>query len=443
MIRRLRIQFLYSNLSLVTVIICIFFFALTLASYNFERQQMEEVLTVVLENVIDYQDTIIIDENEINNSIDGDDAFSRLRTVILIAQSDELGNATAYYLDDSADIKPEVVSKMIGTVTAKDKLSGLVTMYGYSFRYLKLPNGIGGYKIAFSDATSEIVTIRFMARAYAVAAFFFMAIMFMLSDYMAHKAIAPVEKSWKNQNQFVADASHELKTPLTVILANMDIMLANPDSTVEEQKKWIENTKSEAKRMTDLVNDMLFLARGDAGHEQTFNFMEVDASALVEDCVLTFESVAFEKGVEFNENITKDVYIRADASKLKQAVIILIDNALKYVDNNGKILVSLKYVSRYVGPVLSKSFVKISVSNTGPAIPKEKQAQVFERFFRADESRTRDKGGYGLGLAIASNIVQAHEGSIALDYSDQRGTCFSITLPVKQSRRFRRKSKCS
>lgn len=443
MIKKLRRRFMYSNLLLITVIIFIFFLAITLASYSFERQQTEEVLTIVLENIQDVPDAIIIDEEGLNKSIKEEDTLSRLRTVIVLAQTDEHGNVTAYAVDDGTDISAEIVYKAIERANLNEEFNGSVTLSGYALRYLKLPNGMGGYKIAFSDASAEIVTIRFMARAYSVAAFFFFAIMFMFSDYMAHKAIAPVEKTWRHQNQFVADASHELKTPLTVILANMDIMLANPGSTIEEQQKWIENTKSEARRMTDLVNDMLFLARGDAGHELTFNFMDVNASALVEDCVLTFESVAFEKGVQLVENITEDVIIKADEARLKQAIIILIDNALKYVDDKGQILVSLKYVNRYVGRVPGKSFVKIAVSNTGTPIPKEKQSQVFERFFRVDESRTREKGGYGLGLAIAANITQAHEGNIALDYSDKRGTCFSLTLPVKQSRGFRRKSKRS
>ncbi len=443
MIKKLRKRFLYSNLFLVTIIIFIFFLAITLASYSFERQQTEEVLTVVLENIEAVPDAIVINEAGLSKSIKEEDTLSRIRTVILIAQTDELGKTTAYAVEDNAEIPAEVIYDAIGTAVANEDFSGSLNMSGYALRYLKLPNGMGGYKIAFSDSSMEIVTIRFLARAYSVAAFFFFAIMFIFSDYMAHKAIAPVEKTWKHQNQFVADASHELKTPLTVILANMDIMLANPGSTIEEQQKWIENTKSEAKRMTDLVNDMLFLARGDAGHELAFNFMDINASALVEDCVLTFESVAFEKGVELTENITEDVIIRADEAKLKQAIMILIDNALKYVNDRGQILVSLKYVGRYVGRVPGKSFVKISVSNTGTPIPKEKQAQVFERFFRVDESRTREKGGYGLGLAIAANIMQAHEGNIALDYSDYRGTCFSLTLPVKQSRGFRRKRKRS
>lgn len=437
MIKKLRKRFLYSNLFLVTIIIFIFFLAITFASYSFERQQTEEVLTIVLENIHDVPDAIVINEEGLSKSIKEEDTLSRMRTVILLAQTDEFGKTTAYAVEDGAEIPAEIVYKAIEMAISDEDYNGSFTMSGYSLRYLKLPNGMGGYKIAFSDSSMEIVTIRFMARAYSVAAFFFLAIMFIFSDYMARKAVAPVEKTWNHQNQFVADASHELKTPLTVILANMDIMLANPNSTVEEQQKWIENTKSEAKRMTDLVNDMLFLARGDAGHELTFNFMDVNASALVEDCVLTFESVAFEKGVQLVENITDDVVIKADEAKLKQAIIILIDNALKYVDDKGQILVSLKYVGRVPG----RSFVKIAVSNTGTPIPKEKQSQVFERFFRVDESRTREKGGYGLGLAIAANIMQAHEGNIALDYSDKRGTCFSLTLPVKQSRGFRRKSK--
>jgi len=204
----------------------------------------------------------------------------------------------------------------------------------------------------------------------------------------------------------------------------MDIMSLNPDSTVEEQMKWIENTKSEAKRMTQLVNDMLFLAKSDAAVEQGYSFMNANLSSLAEDCVLTFESVAFEKGVYLRSVVPEDIYVTMDEAKIKQVIMILLDNAIKYVDDNGTIFLTLAQNGRQA---------KLLVANTGPAIPKEKQKHIFERFFRADDSRARDRGGYGLGLSIAGNIISAHKGKLSLEYSNEKGTCFSIVLPCKGS----------
>ena len=424
MIKTLRRKFMLSNLLLVTIIIVAFFSSLIFISCQYEKQQSVDILTLVLKYVPENPETLVIDEEKITHAVH-EDALSRLQTVAFVVQTDDDGKIISSVVDENLNVSEDVIKRVVSEVVGDEEDCDTNSVSKFVFRYLRMPNNIGGYKIAVADTSIEHATLKFMVRVYFFTGLFFFAVMFVISDHMAYKAISPVEKSWNNQNRFVADASHELKTPLTVILANMDIMALNPDATIESQKKWIDNTKSEAKRMTDLVNDMLFLARGDAGVEQNFNFMDVNCSNLVEDCVLTFESLAFEKGISFNEDIDPDIYVYADEAKIKQAVIILIDNALKYVNDNGSISVLLKPVG--------KSNVKCSVINTGPAIPEEKQIHVFERFFRVDESRARDRGGYGLGLAIASHIMEAHKGKITLEFSDERGTCFSMSLPVKAS----------
>lgn len=432
MLKKLRKQFILSSLIPIFLVIVFAFFALTLITYSYERSQTVSALRAVLEGNINV--AFFPSEELVKNLPSGAGPSKeyneeRLSSVELIALVDSDRNVAIWessvYSDiDESDAKELISEALDGIDKTKGKeLVGLIA--GENLRYLAISTD-NGYKIAFSDRSSEIDTIVFMLRVFAIVGVAIMGLLFLIADYMARKAIEPVEKSWNEQNRFVADASHELKTPLTVILANMDIMQANKDSTVWEQNKWIENTKSEATRMTDLVNDMLFLARSDAHVDQSYNFQEINFSHVAEDCVLSFESVAFEKGIDLSSNIPLDLFATADEARIKQVMMVLIDNAIKYVSDKGSIFVTAEGNQRQV---------KFSVSNTGDPIPKEKQAHLFERFYRVDDSRAREKGGYGLGLAIAQNIMEAHGGTIGLEYSNEKGTCFAITLPLKQAKK--------
>ena len=425
MLKKLRKQFIATNMFLVSVVILVVFSVLMLISYNYEKGQSVDALQLVLQKMAN-TDASNLTEKILTESpqdvASGSGMNNRVQTVVIMTETDNMGNIIYSEIRSNVMISQSVLNKITSYALTSNEDVG--TIAKYSLRYLREPIEQGGYRIAFADISTENATLTFMLRVYILCGLVIFSILFLISDYMAHKAITPVEKSWNNQNRFVADASHELKTPLTVILANMDIMLASPESSVEEQKKWIDNTKSEARRMTQLVNDMLFLAKSDAAVEQSYNFMPVNMSHVVEDCVLTFESVAFEKGVDLSSHVKPNIVINADEAKLKQVVMVLLDNAAKYVDEKGKIFVLLDSNSKHV---------KLVVSNTGTPIPKEKQSHVFERFYRADESRARERGGYGLGLSIAGNIIQQHNGKLSLEYSDNRGTGFSVTLPVKQS----------
>ncbi|MDD6807690.1 MAG: HAMP domain-containing sensor histidine kinase [Oscillospiraceae bacterium] len=423
MLKKLRKKFIFSNMFLVSIIILLVFSSLFFSNYYRERRESLDALQAVANNtILNYE----INKHKYVGNLNFSEYVplsNAVSTVAVLSQVDKYGNILAYGVSGNVTASKELINKAINHAYKSSSSDGVIS--GMGVRFLKVENKVGGYNIAIADITAENATLAFLFRAYLIGALFILAIMFLISDYMAFKAISPVEKSWKNQNRFVADASHELKTPLTVILANMDIISSNPNATIEEQKKWIENTKSEATRMTDLINDMLFLAKSDAAVEQSLNTMEVNLSNLCEECALTFEAVAFERGVTLNSAIAPNVIARVDEAKMKQAIIILLDNAIKYVDDSGVITLALETNSKNI---------KISVFNTGDPIPLDKQKHIFERFFRAEESRARDRGGYGLGLSIAGNIMQAHKGRLDLEYSDSRGTCFNLIVPaIKQS----------
>lgn len=242
---------------------------------------------------------------------------------------------------------------------------------------------------------------------------------FVVSLFLARWLVRPVEESWKRQRQFVADASHELKTPITVLLADADILLSHPDDTVREQRQWVEHIRDEGLRMKGLVGDLLFLARGDAAVLERPQG-KADLSEVCGECVMSFEPVAFEAGLTLESSLAPGVSLTGSGEELRRLCAILLDNACKYGEKGGTVTVTLAAGDKAV----------LTVHNTGEPIPAEEQAHLFERFYRADAARNREQGGYGLGLAIAAAIVERHKGKITVHSAEGEGTAFTVTLPL-------------
>ena len=219
----------------------------------------------------------------------------------------------------------------------------------------------------------------------------------------------PVAESFDKQKQFIADASHELKTPLAVIMASSDALEANPNET-----KWLGNIKSEADRMNKLISDLLELAKSEE-IDDTSQFEIANLSKLVEKSCLTFEGVMFEKGAELKYDIDENIEHSVNPYKIKQLMAILLDNAVKHSESGGEITVSLK----------NEKDIILTVSNLGEGIPKGEEEKIFERFYRADESRNRNENRYGLGLAIAKNIAENHNAGISAK-SENGKTTFKV-----------------
>ena len=248
-----------------------------------------------------------------------------------------------------------------------------------------------------------------------IGAFF---VILLASIFLSHWVLRPVEIAWKQQRQFVADASHELKTPLTVILANTGILKSHPEDTITKQMTWITNTEEEAKQMKGLVEDMLFLAKSDDTSMETI-MQSFDLSEAINAAALTFEPLAFEQGRSLAVNIEPNISIIGNEEQIKQVMGILIDNAIKYSNSNSEINISLKK---------EQNEAKIMVSNMGPIISKDEMKHLFDRFYIADPSRTEK--GNGLGLSIAQNIILKQKGHILAE-SDANNTRFQISLPIK------------
>ncbi|MGN0169651.1 MAG: sensor histidine kinase [Lachnospiraceae bacterium] len=218
---------------------------------------------------------------------------------------------------------------------------------------------------------------------------------YFLSVFLAGKILQPLEESYQKQKQFISDAGHELKTPVSIVSANAELL-----SRELGHNKWLANIQYENQRMGNLVGQLLDLARTE---NVTPQMEPLDFSRLVRGESLPFESFAYEKGLVLNSNIAAGISVRGNSTQLKQIVSILLDNAIRYNNGGNEIRLSL---------TRNHGFAKLSVINRGEDIPEEQREQLFERFYRADAARNSEENHYGLGLSIAKAITVSHKGRI-------------------------------
>lgn len=320
----------------------------------------------------------------------------------------------------NADVLASAVQTAIDGLDGKASTQGRIEAYNL---YYAAKVSALGYRVAFVDSSSFDRSMARMLAMLAVAWLLLMLALLLVAVFLSRYATKPVAEAWENQQRFIADASHELKTPLTVILADAAILGQSPEKTVGEQSKWLEGISSEAERMRHLTEDLLALAQADAKRDEPVALCRVDLSTLAQRAVLQFEAAAFERGLVIEDGIEPGIEVMGSADKLEGMVKTLLENACKYGAGSGApVTVSLR---RQHGSAL------LSVGNGGAPIPPEDLPHVFERFYRSDKSRVQDGESlsFGLGLAIAKSTAELHKGSIKAE-SSADGTVFSVALPL-------------
>ena len=337
------------------------------------------------------------------------------RPSAFVVQINELGEIIV--VEDDGSFIPsdgDYIQRIVQHVLDSGKESGKLKKL--ELRYLKSRNPMG-ITIVFTDTRTEDATMKTLVWSsillYAAAMLIFLCITIGLS----HWVIRPVETAWEQQRQFVADASHELKTPLSVILANAEL-LQSEESTEEDRVKFSGNILTASCQMRALVENMLEMARVDNAAVKT-SFAALDFSQLVSDAVLSFQILYEESGLGLESAVQDGISLNGSERHLYQVMDVLMDNALKYSSPGGMVSVALTGSGR--------SCI-LSVASPGESISREELKKIFKRFYRTDKARSLN-GSYGLGLAIAESIVEAHKGKIWAESENGYNTFF-VQLPL-------------
>ena len=384
MIKKLRIKFVIINMVMMTVMLCVILGML----YNFTQNNL------VTEN-ISMMKTIAANPFQMGQPGEHSSDLQLPYFSLQIGHRGELISTGGGYFDLSdRELLIELIEESLGS----GRETGIVEEHNLRFYQAQNP---AGTILVFTDLSSEQNTLsNLMETSIYIGILSFFGFL-LISVILSRWAIKPVEKAWVQQKQFVADASHELKTPLTVIMTNSEL-LQNPDYTLEDKEQFSKSIFAMAHQMRYLVERMLELARADNQQKQLV-MTPINFSKVIADASISFEGVFFEKGLSLDSRVEPDICVNGNVQALQQVIDILLDNARKYSHAAGETVVQL-YSTGY-------NKCRLSVINPGPSIAQEDLTNIFRRFYRVDKARSRD-GSFGLGLPIAQNIIEQHHGKI-------------------------------
>ena len=344
--------------------------------------------------------------------------ISKLKGIVVVEYDEATAQILSTTFGEDVTLTDVQIKDAVDKVATKDKTEGWVnTQVLYAKRCQD-----GVTRIALYDRDSNMTGVLLYLLFTVIALILGSVSYLVISMVLARVALAPVEESWNKQKQFLADASHELRTPLSVIMANTEIIASHSEETVQSQKKWIENTRTESERMAELINDLLFLAKNDDGVKAQMD--TVNLSECVETVVLSYEAVLYENGKAFSYTVAPDLLVYGNVGQLKQLVTILLDNANKYSVDAGNISLGVENLGKNA---------HICVSNDCDELTESELSHLFDRFYTVDQSRNKSNAGNGLGLSIAQVITHNHRGKITVEYADGRIT-FTVSLPVYKAK---------
>lgn len=291
------------------------------------------------------------------------------------------------------NIEPKVIVNLGEAVLNSGEEKGTIEGYNY------LVDKTDKYTlVVFLDRSEFNRNIDTLIKYTVIYGVISLLVIFVLALILSKLIIKPLEQNDKKQRQFVSDAGHELKTPVSVISTNADVL----EDEIGENK-WLSNIRYENERMSSLIKQLMQLAKSEKDDNQK---EQLDFSKLVIGEILPFESVAYDKGIIINyDEVESGVTVKGNRASLGQLVSILVDNAIEHSTDSAEVVVKLSNI---------RGKAQLSVSNKGENIPEEKRELIFERFYRIDESRAEKKDHYGLGLAIAKSITESHGGEISV-----------------------------
>ncbi len=395
MLKKLRKRFVFINMAIITgMLLIIFGLILYFTNINLDNQS-DTALQKLAQNAL----------NPGNREPDAQLPYFTLRFDL---RGEVVASGKTHY--DISD--RDFLDSLMHDIYDIGKTTGYIEKYCLKYTVVTTPIT---QIIAFVDISSQQATMTSLFHISLIIGLLALAAFTVISILLARWAVNPVDKAWQQQKQFISDASHELKTPLTVIISNAE-MLQGPDC---DSNQSVDNILASSKQMRHLVEGMLELARADNGQIQR-SFQPVDLSKTVTDSILPFEAVFYENGLLLQSTVEPGITVHGSCQHLHQLTDILLDNAQKY-SAPGIVDVQLHRQGR--------NQCHLTVSNPGNPIPQEELQAIFQRFYRSDTART-NSGSFGLGLSIAQRITEEHGGQIWAE-SNPTGNRFHILLPCQ------------
>lgn len=395
MLKKLRIKFICINMAIITLMLAVIFCLVIYFTHSSLEQSNQQMLQEIA------ADPLYL-------ARPGDTSRIRLPyfTLRLDGRNRPLEVAGSYSRLSSEE---DYLQHLIELSLASREPTGLLPEYNLRFLHFSTPSDDF---LIFMDVSTEFSTMENLTRSCLLIGGFSFFAFLGISILLANWAVRPVDQAWNQQKQFIADASHELKTPLAVILTNTELLQSSSFSR-KKKEHFLDNIRMMAGQMQKLVEEMLELSRIDSGSVQT-RMEKLNLSSLTEESLYPFEPLYFESGRQLESEVAPGIQVNGNASQLRQLLEILLDNALKYSSAASSVSVRLQKV---------RHSCLLQVASCGEALSEEERKRIFQRFYRTDSSRSRN-GSYGLGLSIAGKIVEKHRGKLWAESRDGVNTFY-------------------
>ncbi len=429
MIRKLRKKFILAAIASVFLVLAVLIGAINVLNYRSLVRQADETLQLLSDNRGAFPREMFLERDRAEGTLpeegvppeEGPGGFGMLRpegnrelayqTRFFSAWFDGEGSLSRLNLDNLASLTEEEAAALAQSVYESGKTSGFAENYRFSRTLLD-----GESMLLFLNCQRELATFRsFLAASVGISLAGTAAVILLLT-LLSGRIVRPIAESYEKQKRFITDAGHELKTPITIIRADADVL----ESELEGESEWITDIRRQTQRLADLTAELIYLSRME--EENTALAMEECAwSELVEESARSFQALALSRNRRFHADVAPELKVRGDEKALAKLVSILLDNAMKYSDEGGTVELRLEQAGRYA---------RLTVKNSCPEREKGNADRLFERFTREDSSRSSQSGGFGLGLAIAKAVTEAHKGKIHAESEDGHSLTVTADLPL-------------
>lgn len=408
MIRALQKKFVRTAMIAITVLLLLLLGAINLSNIMMVRTNLDRRLQMIADNEGNPPPPgkPFPSDRWMENPKNDYDSF--LSSNFYVVRFDRNGKVHAVDVSRTSSVTEQEAVDLALQIFQEGREKGRTGKYRFQRREL---SGMGGSFLVFLDCSDDIASYFRVLMLSAAVGLVCWGLMLLFVILLSKKAIRPVAENIEKQKQFVTNAGHEIKTPLAIIQSNTEAM-----ELYQGESKWSRNIKDQTLRLDGLMKNLLLLARME---ERTWEIQAVDVaySELLEEVLQEFISLMEKKRIQVQTDISAGLILHADPGQMRQLMTILLDNAVKYTDEDGRIQITLRREGKQI---------RLSVSNSCKRLPEVPEDKLFDRFYRADGARTQKNGGYGIGLSMAQAIVSAHHGLISATYIRPDSICFTV-----------------